>query len=56
MNNLRTDSDINVLQSRKFHFKGSSCDERLNELCTYMNQLPIDIQYVYYPRVICARF
>ncbi|KYN29296.1 hypothetical protein ALC57_01274, partial [Trachymyrmex cornetzi] len=34
---LVTDSDINVLLSRK-----SSCDERLNELCTYMNQLPVD--------------
>ncbi|XP_029170138.1 uncharacterized protein LOC114939871, partial [Nylanderia fulva] len=39
---LVTDSDINVLQSRKINFKESSCDERLNELCTYMNQLPID--------------
>ncbi|KYQ48169.1 DNA repair and recombination protein pif1, mitochondrial [Trachymyrmex zeteki] len=39
---LVTDSDINVLQLRKIHFKGSSCDERLNELCTYMTQLPID--------------
>ncbi|XP_018375726.1 PREDICTED: LOW QUALITY PROTEIN: ATP-dependent DNA helicase pif1-like [Trachymyrmex cornetzi] len=38
---LVTDSDINVLQSRKINFKGS-CDERLNELCTYMNQLPVD--------------
>ncbi|KYN40041.1 hypothetical protein ALC56_05568 [Trachymyrmex septentrionalis] len=37
-----TDSDINVLQSRKIHFKGSNCDERLNKLCTYMNQLPVD--------------
>ncbi|KYM76815.1 hypothetical protein ALC53_00032 [Atta colombica] len=35
-------SVINVLQSRKIHFKGSSCDNRLNELCTYMNQLPVD--------------
>jgi len=26
---------------RKIHFKGSSCEERLNELCTYMNQLPL---------------
>ncbi|KYQ47273.1 hypothetical protein ALC60_13706 [Trachymyrmex zeteki] len=39
---LVTDSDINVLESRKVNFKGSSCDERLNELCTYMNQLPVD--------------
>ncbi|XP_018362178.1 PREDICTED: ATP-dependent DNA helicase pif1-like [Trachymyrmex cornetzi] len=39
---LVTDSDIDVLQSRKIHFKGSSCDERLNELCTYMTQLPVD--------------
>ncbi|KYN10993.1 ATP-dependent DNA helicase PIF1 [Trachymyrmex cornetzi] len=38
---LVTDSDINVLQSRKINFKGS-CGERLNELCTYMNQLPVD--------------
>jgi len=35
---LVTDSDINVLQSRKIHFKESNCDERLNEFCTYMNQ------------------
>ncbi|KAG5341706.1 PIF1 helicase, partial [Acromyrmex heyeri] len=34
---LVTDSDVNVLQSRKIHFKGSSCDERLNELRTYIN-------------------
>lgn len=39
---LITDSDINVLESRKIVFKESSCNERLNELCTYMNQLPID--------------
>ncbi|KYN23120.1 ATP-dependent DNA helicase PIF1 [Trachymyrmex cornetzi] len=39
---LVTDSDINVLQSRKVNFKESSCDERLNEFCTYMNQLPVD--------------
>ena len=39
---LVMDSDVNVLQSRKIHFKGSSCNERLNELCTYMNQLPVD--------------
>ncbi|KAG5320456.1 PIF5 helicase, partial [Pseudoatta argentina] len=37
-----TDFDINVLQSRKIHFKGSSCDERLNKLCTHMNQLLVD--------------
>ena len=29
-------------QSRKINFKGSSCDDRLDELCTYMNKLPID--------------
>ncbi|KYN11189.1 ATP-dependent DNA helicase PIF1, partial [Trachymyrmex cornetzi] len=40
---LVTDSDINVLQSRKVNIKGSNCDERLNELCIYMNQLPVDI-------------
>ncbi|KYN14548.1 ATP-dependent DNA helicase PIF1, partial [Trachymyrmex cornetzi] len=39
---LITDPDINIFQSRKIQFKGSSCDERLNELCTYMNQLPVD--------------
>ncbi|KYN41418.1 hypothetical protein ALC56_04181, partial [Trachymyrmex septentrionalis] len=39
---LITDSDINVLQSRKIHFKGSNCNEKLNELFTYMNQLPVD--------------
>ena len=45
---LVTDSDVNVLQSRKIHFKGSSCDENLNVLCnytyinyTYINQLPV---------------
>jgi len=27
---LVMDSDINVLQSKKIHFKGSSCDKRLN--------------------------
>jgi len=47
---LVTDSDVNVLQSRKIHFKGSSCDKNLNVLCnytyinyTYINQLPVDI-------------
>ncbi|XP_067205359.1 uncharacterized protein [Linepithema humile] len=39
---LITDSDINVLESRKIIFKENSCDERLNELYTYMNQLPTD--------------
>ncbi|XP_025266373.1 uncharacterized protein LOC105249112, partial [Camponotus floridanus] len=39
---LLTDSDINVLESRNINFKEGSCNERLNELCTYMNQLPID--------------
>ncbi|KYN23141.1 hypothetical protein ALC57_04444, partial [Trachymyrmex cornetzi] len=40
---LVTGSDIDIFQSRKIHFKGrSSCDERLNELCTYMTQLPAD--------------
>ncbi|KAG5318516.1 PIF1 helicase, partial [Pseudoatta argentina] len=39
---LVTNSDINVLQSRKIYLKGSSCDEKLNELCTYMNQLLVN--------------
>ena len=39
---LITDTDINVFQSRIINFKESSCDGRLNELCNYMNQLPID--------------
>ncbi|KYN27890.1 DNA repair and recombination protein pif1, mitochondrial [Trachymyrmex cornetzi] len=39
---LVTGLDIDVLQSRKIHFQGSSCDEGLNELCTYMSQLPVD--------------
>ena len=48
------DSDINVLQSRKIHFKKSSCDERLNEFCTYlMNQLPVDTIYLLPTFIIC---
>jgi len=51
---LVTDSDINVLQSRKIHFKESSCDERLNELYTYMNQLLlIDTMYLLLTCYLC---
>jgi len=36
------DSDITILETRKVKFKDINCDARLQELCDYLQSLPMD--------------
>jgi len=35
-------SDSEILEKRKISFKGESFEERLNEICNYIDNLPCD--------------
>lgn len=37
-----TDTDVTILENRKINFKETNCDKRLQELCDYLQSLPID--------------
>lgn len=37
-----TDSDVTILETRKINLKKINCDDRLQELCNYLQNLPID--------------
>ncbi|XP_026829933.1 uncharacterized protein LOC113563072 [Ooceraea biroi] len=37
-----TDSDVIILETRKMKFRETNCDNRLQELCNYLQNLPMD--------------
>ncbi|XP_026826365.1 uncharacterized protein LOC113562157 [Ooceraea biroi] len=37
-----TDSDVIILETRKINFRETNCDDRLQALCNYLQNLPMD--------------
>ncbi|XP_029661949.1 uncharacterized protein LOC115234770 [Formica exsecta] len=37
-----TDSDVTILETRKINFRETNCNDRLQELCNYLQNLPMD--------------
>jgi len=50
---LLTKSDTVLLESRKISFKGNSLESRLNELCNFINDFPLDTVCLLPTRHMC---
>ena len=48
-----TEDDINKFNSRKINFIGSSCEEKLLELCNYLQKLPLETVCILSTRNMC---
>ena len=50
---LLTKSDCKILEDRKISFKGDSFETRLNEICNFINDFPLDIVCLLPTRHMC---